>query len=163
MLSTQPSPPSPISLALGRIPCGLYIVTSSLDGKPVGFVGSFVMQMGFEPPTVCVGVGKERGPLTAIRSSGAFALSILDAESRGLMSPFFRPPAEGGSAFDGLDVARLESGLVVLEGALAWLSCRVTGEHETGDHVVVFGEVTDGRLLHAGAPALHLRKNGLGY
>ena len=146
MPSTQPSS---VALALGRIPCGLYIVTSSLDGEPVGFVGSFVMQMGFAPPTVCVGVGKERGPLAAIRDSGTFGLSILDADSRGLMSPFFRPPAEGGSAFDGLDVARREGGLVVLEGALAWLTCRVTGEHETGDHVVVFGEVTDGSVLRS--------------
>ena len=42
----------PLARALGRIPSGLYIVSTVRDGRPVGFLGSFVMQMGFEPPTV---------------------------------------------------------------------------------------------------------------
>jgi flavin reductase (DIM6/NTAB) family NADH-FMN oxidoreductase RutF len=48
-------------------------------------------------------------------------------------------------------------------GALAWLECRLTGEHATGDHVIVFGTVEHGGLLRAGDPAVHLRKNGLAY
>jgi flavin reductase (DIM6/NTAB) family NADH-FMN oxidoreductase RutF len=51
----------------------------------------------------------------------------------------------------------------VLSSALAWLECALEGEHETGDHVVVFGRVTDGRLVREGEPTVHLRKNGLAY
>ena len=39
--------------------------------------------------------------------------------------------------------------------------CRVTGEFETGDHVAVFGEVVEGRLLREGEPSTHVRKSGL--
>ena len=46
---------------------------------------------------------------------------------------------------------------------LAWLDCKVVGEFETGDHVVVFGEVTEGDLLREGDSSVHLRKDGLGY
>ena len=46
------------ALALGRIPSGLYVVTTLRDERAVGFVGSFVMQMGFAPPTVAIAVGK---------------------------------------------------------------------------------------------------------
>jgi flavin reductase (DIM6/NTAB) family NADH-FMN oxidoreductase RutF len=52
---------------------------------------------------------------------------------------------------------------VVLEGALAWLDCRLVGEHETGDHVVVFGVVEDGATLRDGEPTTHVRRNGLSY
>ena len=55
---------TPLAKALGRIPTGLYIVTSKDNAgdnsEALGFVGSFVMQPGFEPPTVCVAIGKDR-------------------------------------------------------------------------------------------------------
>ena len=53
-------------------------------------------------------------------------------------------------------------GLVFLD-ALAWIDCEYAGEHETGDHVVVFGKVRNGEILRAGDSSTHLRKNGLGY
>jgi len=157
------SEPTPVALALGRIPTGLYIV-STLDGDlPVGFVGSFLMQVGMAPPVVSVAVGKGRGPLAALRANGRFGVSILDGASQGTMGNFFAKPAPGKTPFDGLQVGRGRGGSPVLLDALAWLECRVTGEHELADHVVVFGEVEDGSLQRTGDPAIHLRKNGLGY
>jgi flavin reductase (DIM6/NTAB) family NADH-FMN oxidoreductase RutF len=154
---------SSLARALGRVPSGLFIVSTHRDGRPVGFLGSFVMQMGFEPPTLCVAVGKTRPHLADLRRSGHFALSILDAGSRSLMAPFLRKLPETASPFDGLALERAASGSPVLTGALAWLDCRVTGEFETGDHVAVFGEVVEGRLLREGEPSTHVRKSGLGY
>jgi len=109
---------------------------------------------------VCIAVGKDRDHLAAMRRSGRFAFSILDAESQGLMKPFF---GKDGDPFEGLETARTPGGSTVLEGALAWLDCRVVGEHEVGDHVVVFGAVEDASLKREGEPKVHLRKNGLGY
>lgn len=154
---------SPIARALGRVPSGLFIVTTVRDRRPVGFLGSFVMQMGFEPPTVCVGVGKTRPHLEDIRRSGRFALSVLDAQSRPLMGTFLRKLPEGVSAFDGLALLHSASGSPVLSGALAWVDCKLTGEFETGDHIVVFGEVVEGAILREGEPSTHVRKNGLDY
>ncbi len=154
---------SPLAEALGRVPSGLYIVSTQHGPLPMGFLGSFVQQMGFEPPTVCVAVGKDRDHLEAIRASGRFALSILDDASAGLMGGFFKPAPEGQSPFDGLETLTTASGSIVLTGALAWLDCKVTGEHETGDHVVVFGEVVAGERLRDADPKVHVRKNGLSY
>ena len=155
---------SPLALALGRIPTGLYVVSTTSDGAPMGFVGSFLMQVGFEPPTVCVAVGKGRDHLEAMRASGRFAVSILDGESSRLMGAFFKKYEGGETAFDHLEHhAAPEDGPPVLDGALAWLACRVTGEHETGDHVVVFGEVTAAQPAREGDPSIHLRQNGLAY
>lgn len=162
-MSQPPSAPSPLALALGRIPTGLYVVGTRHEGRPLGFVGSFLMQVGFQPPTVCVAVGNGREHLAAMRADGHFTVSILDAASQNLMGAFFKKGAPGTSPYDGLELVTTPAGLQVLGGALAWLECRLSGEQATGDHVVLFGTVQHGELCRAGDPAVHLRKNGLGY
>jgi flavin reductase (DIM6/NTAB) family NADH-FMN oxidoreductase RutF len=164
MPSTPDTELSPLARALGRIPCGLYVVATTEGGHPVGFVASLVMQTGFDPPSLCVAVGKRRGPLAALRTAGRFALNVLDADGRRVMGAFFRHHPEGRGPFDGLDlVPDAAGGLPVLSAACAWLACRVTGEHDTGDHVVLFGAVEDGAPLREADPAVHLRRNGLDY
>jgi flavin reductase (DIM6/NTAB) family NADH-FMN oxidoreductase RutF len=154
---------SPLARALGRIPSGLYIVTTRAGGRPSGFLGSLVMQLGFEPPVVGVAIGRDRPHLAEIRASGLFALSILDPASRPVIGSFLKRLPEGQSPFDGITLFDAPSGAPVLADALAWLDCRVAGEHALPDHVVVFGEVRAGALLREGDPSVHLRKNGLGY
>jgi flavin reductase (DIM6/NTAB) family NADH-FMN oxidoreductase RutF len=155
--------PTPLALALGRIPTGLYIVTARDGERDIGFVGSLVMQVGFEPPVVCVAIGVDRPHLAAVRASKHFALCVLDKGTEKLMGRFFKPHPPGKSAFDGLAHHRAGRGSPVLDDALAWLECKLVGEHATGDHVVVFGEVLEGGLAREGDPAIHLRKNGLAY
>ena len=155
--------PSPLAQALGRIPTGLYVVTTLAGGRPLGFVGSFLMQVGFAPPSVCLAVASGREHLAAIRAQGRFAVSVLDGASQGLMGAFFKRYEPGSSPFDALAHRPSPGGLPLLDGALAWFEVRVSGEHATGDHVVVFGTVEHGECLRGGEPAIHLRKNGLGY
>ena len=152
-----------IGPALGRIPSGLFIVTT-LDehGRPLGFLGSFVQQMSLDPPTVCVAVGSGRDHLTAIRNHGHFAISILGDDDKGLMKPFFKKP-EDGSPFDDVQHETAPNGCPVLSEALSWIECRAAGEHNAGDHVVVFGAVTAGHKSKDGDPLTHTRKDGLKY
>lgn len=157
------SSPAPLAQALGRIPTGLYVVTTLQDSRPLGFVASFLMQVGFEPPALSVAIARGREHLAAIRAAGRFAVSVLDGQNQGLMGAFFRRHEPGKSPFDGLEQRPSPAGLPILADALAWLECRTTGEHACGDHVVVFGTVEHGALLRPGDPLIHLRKNGLGY
>ena len=55
MTDARPEP-SALARALGRIPCGLFLATVETPDGPVGFVASFVQQVGFEPPTVALAV-----------------------------------------------------------------------------------------------------------
>lgn len=154
---------SPIAQALGRIPTGLYIVSTKTPAGPLGFVGSFLMQVAFEPPTLCVAIGRDRAHLAAIRSSRHFGVSILDGASQSLMGAFFKKYEGEATPFDHVDHQPAPSGSPILSDALAWLDCEVTGEHDAGDHIVVFGTVRDGELQREGEPSTHLRANGLGY
>lgn len=154
----------PIAQALGRIPCGLYIVTTAgADGRPLGFVGSFVMQQGFAPPTLSVAIGQGRDHLARVRATGRFTISVLDKDSSGVMGAFFRKLPDGETPFDSLETLTTEGGGTVLSNALAWMDCRLTGEFETGDHVICFGEVESAAMTREGEPQVHLRANGLGY
>lgn len=153
----------PLARALGRIPSGLFVVTTQGESGPLGFLGSFVQQVGFEPPTVAVAVAHGREHLEAIRRCGHFAVSVLDAEAKHLMPPFFGKVPDGQGPFDVVRHRATEQGPPVLDEALAWFSCRRTGEFDAGDHVVVFGEALAGACQREGDPSVHLRKNGLGY
>ncbi|MDP6538057.1 MAG: flavin reductase family protein [Planctomycetota bacterium] len=157
------SHPSPLARALGRVPSGLFIVTSLLDGRPVGFVGSFVAQTGLAPPTICVAIAKGRDHLLAIRQQQGFVVSVLDPQSQGAMGAFFKRREDGSSPFDELSVRPAPSGPPIVTEALAWLDCRLASEHATGDHVVCFGEVEAGDCLREGDPSVHLRADGLSY
>lgn len=157
------APITPIGQALGRLPTGLYIVTTLDAGRPVGFVGSFVMQVGLQPAIVSVAVGKERGPLAALRSSGHFAISILDKSSESVMGRFFRKYEPGAGPFDGLALEHGPAGMPLPAEALAWVECKLRGEFDGGDHVIAFGDVLAGAQRRDGDPSIHLRKNGLGY
>ena len=160
---TESTDLTPLAKALGRVPTGIYIVATKAAGQPLGFVASLLVQVGFSPPTICVAIGRDRDHLSAVRESGRFAVSILDGESAGLMGAFFKGYGEGESAFDHVEHTDSPGGMPVLPGALAWLDCAVSGEHDSGDHVVVFGTVQDAALLREGDPSVHLRKNGLSY
>src|SRR6185369_16777342 len=133
--------PSAVARALGRVPSGLFIVTTQHAGRPAGFLASFVMQASFEPPTVMVAVARERPALADLRREGRFAVSVLDERSRRAMAAFLKRLPEGVTPFERISLTSTGSGLPVIEEALAWIECRVAGEHDAGDHVVVFGEV----------------------
>lgn len=168
--SDQPVQPSgdvsseaSIGSALGRIPSGLFIVTTVDEhGAAMGFLASFVQQVAFAPPTVSIAVSGERGHLDAIRASKRFAVSVLGEDDKGLMKPFFKKP-EDGSPFDDLKTHAPSGSVPVLDEALAWLDCRWAGEHNAGDHVVVFGVVESASKSKDGEPLTHTRKNGLKY
>jgi len=152
-----------IGPALGRVSSGLFIVTTRDEsGAPLGFLGSFVQQVALSPPTVCVAIGADREHLAQVRREGRFGVSVLGEDDKGLMKHFFKGPGDG-SPFDDVEHEAAPGGTPILKDALAWLECRMTGEHDAGDHVVVFGVVDAGRLQGDAAPLTHTRKNGLRY
>ncbi len=159
----MPELPSPLAQALGRVSSGLYIVTTEQGGAPLGFLGSFLIQVGFEPPTIAVAIGTDRAHLAAIRERRRFTVSILDRESSALMARFFRKLPEGESPFDGLERIETPGGVPALAQALGWLDCEVSGERAVGEHVVVFRRVREGAMQREGTPSQHVRKNGLSY
>ncbi len=78
----------------------------------------------------------------AIIGSHAFAISILADDQQALAECFARPTtAEKLTGFCGASWEEAETGSPVLEGALAFFDCRLTGRHDGGDHTIFIGEI----------------------
>ena len=52
------------------------------------------------------------------------------------------------------------TGLPLLREALAWFVCAFINEHPAGDHMLVLGKVTGGKLLDSEAEPMSYRETG---
>jgi flavin reductase (DIM6/NTAB) family NADH-FMN oxidoreductase RutF len=66
-----------------------------------------------------------------------------------------RDPAVAEQAA-GATFERTQHGTPVLQGALAYLECRLQTTHEAGDHTIFIAEVED-VVLHQGKPLLYFQ------
>jgi flavin reductase (DIM6/NTAB) family NADH-FMN oxidoreductase RutF len=153
-----------VGKALGRVPSGVFVLTSGSGAGAVAMLASWVQQAGFEPPAVSVAVAKERSVGPVLKERGAFVLSVVGEGDTGLMKKYARGVRPGEDPFAGMRTALTAGGATYLADALAYLECEVlTICDYGGDHDVFVARVRDGRVLKDGASFVHLRGNGFHY
>ena len=128
-------------------------------------LASWVMQAGFNPPTITLAVAPGRELLAAIDRGATFTVNVLGEGQRPLLARFGRPAAPDEDPFADLPVTRTPRGSAALAEAAAWLECRGVGRvgGSDTDHCVVLAEVTAAGCGSGGDPLVHVRKNGLRY
>ena len=135
-----------------RFPAPVAVVTVDAGELKYALTVGSLVSLSLEPPLVGVSIGHASQSHTPLRDAGRFAASLLAGDQAALAQHFARsvPPI---ALWEG--VAVRESALTepLLEGALAWLECRVVSEHEAGDHTVFVAEVLSIELGHD-APGL---------
>ena len=153
----------PDPVPVGKIPSGLFIVTVAEHGNRSGMLASWIQQVSFAPlmVSVCLQSGK---PFTeSLAKVGRFCVNIVGHQNNGLMKPFWGAKAEG-DPFDGLATEISARGNLLLSDSMAQLECEVRSTTDPGDHVVIFAEVVESRLLKPeDKPMTHVRKTGAGY
>lgn len=159
---------SPVAAMLGRIPSGIFILTSQHEegGRQyeTGMLASWVMQAGFEPPMVTVAVRTGRYLADWLSQGTGFALNVVGHEQHELLKHFGKGFEIDQPAFAGLAVERSPAGLPVLSSALGYLECAPRGQIDSGDHRVFLAEVTSAHIADSETrPMVHLRKNGMHY
>lgn len=148
--------------ALGKLPSGLYIATSHLDGIAVGMLASFIEQAGFDPPMITVAMQPGRLVHKAVEETRLIGINILSEDNGQLMKPFAQ--SSNPEPFADLSLLPNRFRLPQLTDALAFLACKVTGKLPAGDHVVYTAEVLDGILQNADArPMVRIRRDGFNY
>ncbi len=156
-----------LSLALGRIPSGLFIVTfyNPELNEPDGMLVSWVQQCSFVPPMVSIAMKKERKSFNLIKKSTNFVVNIMGKQNAKIIGSFYK--GVGASKFEGLETQKSEkSEVLILKDAVSFLECKVNKTLELeSDHNIIFGEVLNGQLLNSdqNEPSVHLRKNGFDY
>jgi 3-hydroxy-9,10-secoandrosta-1,3,5(10)-triene-9,17-dione monooxygenase reductase component len=150
---------------LGKLVSGLYIVSLKNGEDEAGFLASWVQQAGFEPPCISVAINKERSThFNLLTASGKFVINVMAKENGKTMSRFFKPAPESGSIFDELETFTASTGLPILKDSVGFLECKYKTEVESGDHIIVIGEVINGQLLNSDLePSTHIRSDGFKY
>lgn len=153
-----------IARALGRIPGGLFVLTARTEERRAGILASWVQQVCFAPPMVCVSVAKGRPIMPLISESRQFALCQLPEGERVLVRKFSSSMDQSEDPFLGFDlVEHTVLHAPVLATAMAYLECEVACHMDVdGDHDLFVGIVRGGHY-NGGEPVIHLRDDGLHY
>lgn len=152
-----------LAAALGKIPSGLFIVTAGTGRDATGMLASWVQQCSFEPPHVSVAIRPGRAVHNLLMEHAPFAVSILGAEQTDLVKHFARGFDPGQPAFQGIATTPSPDGVPLLTSALASLCGKVIARVNSGDHDLLIGVVTVGRVTGDSKPYVHIRKSGLNY
>jgi 3-hydroxy-9,10-secoandrosta-1,3,5(10)-triene-9,17-dione monooxygenase reductase component len=153
-----------IGKVLGRIPSGVFIVTTGKIGSASAMMASWVQQAGFDPPMISMAMAKDRYAANVVREHRHFALNILGENDIGLMKRYARGISPQENPFHGVETRLAASGVPILAEALAFLDCKVVSICDLpGDHDLFIGQVIDGGILREGKSFMHLRGNGFHY
>jgi flavin reductase (DIM6/NTAB) family NADH-FMN oxidoreductase RutF len=153
-----------VGKAIGRIPSGVFILTAADEGESSAMMASWVQQVAFDPPALCVAVAKGRPIGEMIRESGQFSLSIIPEGDTTLMKRYARGLKPGEDAFAGVETLTTPLGIPALKSALAWLDCQLLQTVDFGgDHDLFLAEVVGGAVLQPGHAFMHQRGSGFHY
>ena len=132
--------PDSFRSVLGRFASGITVVTTRYgEQRDGGMTVRAFCSVSLEPPLVQICVDRSSSIHGALKSASRYGVSILAAEQEALSRRF--ATAESTRRFDGIGYRRGESGVVLLDDALAHLECRIVASHEVGDHTMFVGEV----------------------
>ena len=132
-----------------RHAAGVSVLTLEHEGRKLGVTIGSLVSAALEPPLVAVSIGHHSPLHTPLLEARAFALSLLAGDQESVAQHFARGGMPPIAAWTGIAV-RPDEGPPLLEGALAWLRCSVSGVHEAGDHSLVVGAVDEVELGRPG-------------
>lgn len=128
---------------LEYITYGLYIVTSSADGKDGGLIVNTVFQVTAEPARVAISVNKESFTHGLISQSKIFAAMPLEQKTDlPFIGRFGFRTTRNFDKFAGLSVRRCVLGApIVTEHTLSFLEAEVEQMVDVGTHTLFIGRV----------------------
>ena len=154
---------SDMDAALGRIPSGIFILTAGTGDRATGMLASWVVQAGFEPPSVTVAVKQGRYLCDWLTAGEPFVLNIVAEKQFDMLKHFGKGFDPEEPAFEGVATRPCARGVPILEDCLGHLECEPTGHVDSGDHRVFVARVVRGGFIGEAAPMTHVRKSGSNY
>jgi flavin reductase (DIM6/NTAB) family NADH-FMN oxidoreductase RutF len=128
--------------ALGAFATGVTVITTQSGEDPYGMTANAFSSLSLDPPLVLVCVKIQAEGSQIIERNGVFAVNVLGVEQEALSRYFSsKDRPRGAEAFKEISHRRGQSGSPILEGAAAFLDCRLMARHPAGDHIIFIGEV----------------------
>lgn len=122
---------------------GVTIITSSLQGEPVGLTATAVCSVSATPPMLLASLTVTSRTAAGIAETGSFAVHLLRHSGRKYAEQF----ASRGEHFTGLEYSRTQGKHIpVLADVLGWFLCEVEKSVPAADHVIFIGRVLECEL-----------------
>ncbi len=140
---------------MGQFATGVTVVTAIDDGRPQGITVNALTSVSLDPATIVVALDRKRFIVPTIDAARRYAVNIL-AEDQQWLSDCFAGAAvtPDRDAFCGAAWRPGETGVPLLDGAIASLECEVIDRFEVGDHYLYVGRVGSLELDEPTAPPL---------
>jgi len=145
--------------ALAHWTTGVTVVTSQLDGSPVGITASSLTSLSLQPPQVLISVTRKLYTHDAILQSRTFAVSILTAEQLGWGMRFAGMMPEYTDRFEGIRWTTAVTGCAILPDVLGWVDCTLRHTYDGDDHSIFVGEVVAAGFRDDKMPLLYFNRH----
>jgi flavin reductase (DIM6/NTAB) family NADH-FMN oxidoreductase RutF len=137
---------------------GVTVVTTMVEGSPVGITANSFTSVSLHPPQVLICVNKALHTNGAIHRSRFFAVNILSVEQEDWGKIFAGLKPEVLDRFEGIDWSTGVTGAPILPAVLGWLDCRVSHAYDGDDHTIFVGEVVASDARRQGTPLLYYNR-----
>jgi flavin reductase (DIM6/NTAB) family NADH-FMN oxidoreductase RutF len=136
--------------ALGCYASGITIISTVLDGAPIGFTCQSFYSVSIDPPLVSFSVMRTSSRWPKVRSAGKFAVNVLSSHQSDISTAFGRGLPD---MWSNIEWSGSPAGNPFLAGALLSLDCSIHAEHEAGDHWIVVADVLSLHRHQSDGPA----------
>jgi flavin reductase len=158
LIQAMSTTPDQFRRAMGCFATGVTIITVDDDGRVEGMTANAFASVSLDPILVLVCVSHKARTHAHLHARKRFGINVLSEHQRRISEHYAlaeRHPAhsehEVGAKFE-----RTEHGTPVLQGALAYLECRLETTHDAGDHTIFIAEVED-VVVREGRPLLYFQ------
>ncbi len=143
-----------------RLTLGVYVIGVAHEDRRDAFTAAWVMQAAFDPLSIALSVNQLNASYALLHGSGVFTVNVLKAGQLELARRFGTQSGRERNKLDGVRWKPGPSGAPILDEALAYFECELTGSINAGDHEVVVGRVINGRVLDPDATPMSYAETG---
>jgi 3-hydroxy-9,10-secoandrosta-1,3,5(10)-triene-9,17-dione monooxygenase reductase component len=136
-----PRDPELFREVFGRFATGVAVITSAGPAGIGGMTANALCSLSLEPLLALVCFENEARTLPIVREAGRFGVNVLASDQEQLAGVFASKLPEP-EKLEGV-AHRLEGGVPIIEGALAWAVCDLRELIAGGDHTIAIGEVRE--------------------
>lgn len=143
--------------AMGCFATGVTIITVDQDGEVHGMTANAFTSVSLDPPLVLVCVDHRARTHAHLHARKRFGVNVLSSNQQAISEYYARSSeAHQHAEAIGARFERTAHGTPVLEGALAYLECRLHTAQPAGDHTIFIAEVEHVEVRE-GEPLLYFR------
>ena len=143
-----------------RLSSGVYVVGVA-DGKRRNvFTAAWVMQTSFDPLLLALSINPEHASYPLLHAGQGFTVNVLQQGQQELARRFGTRSGRDEDKLAGIRWRPGRTGAPILEDALAYFDCELGGGMVAGDHELLLGRVTDGKVLNRDAAPLTYAETG---